>query len=114
MENLGNLGKLGILIFVYLFLIGGIVTIYSHKNLNRVYVSLVLFFLFKLIFNYRKCTISYLECKFRNVKKEQGYLWRFIDEIIKLRDSIDIIPIYLMAVIITVEYFFFKNNKLFI
>ena len=103
--------KSGILIFVYLFLICGIITIFQgDMQLNRVYSSLVLFFFLKAVFNYRKCTISYFECKLRNVKKEDGYLYTFIDSIVNLRDSVDIIPIYLMSGIIIAEYFVFNKN----
>ena len=44
-------------------------------------------FLIKLIFNYRKCTISYLECKIRKIKKENGFVYNALEEIYDLNNS---------------------------
>ena len=44
------------------------------------------YFLFKWITNYRKCTISYLEVKFRGVKIDKGILYNSLDRVISLRD----------------------------
>ena len=38
------------------------------------YIALLLFLAFKVIFQYHKCTLSYLECKARGVDRKQGYL----------------------------------------
>ena len=40
-----------------------------------------LYILFRWLTDYRKCTISYIEIKVRGVKKEQGYLYRFLNSI---------------------------------
>ena len=45
--------------------------IFTNKIFIQSYVSLILFIGFKIIFNYQKCTISYIECKLRGVKKEK-------------------------------------------
>ena len=71
---------------VYVFLIIGLIYLYEG-TFPRVYISLVLFFLFKMITKYEKCTISYIECKLRNVKKEDGYLYDFLHSIISLRET---------------------------
>ena len=42
---------------VYLYLIIGLLSIYFKKPLPRVYLGLLIFFVFKWIFNYRKCTL---------------------------------------------------------
>lgn len=49
------------------------------------YLMLSLYLGFKWIFDYRKCTLSYLECKLRGVPREKGYLNRFLDELVDLR-----------------------------
>ena len=49
------------------------------------YCMLSLYLGFKWIFDYRKCTLSYLECKLRGVSREQGYLNRFLDELVDMR-----------------------------
>ncbi len=43
--------------------------------------------LFKFAFNNRKCTISYIECKIRKIKKEQGFVYNALDEIYNLNQS---------------------------
>ena len=91
------------LIFIYLFLIYGLINI---KDLNNIYVCLVLFISLKIFFNYRRCTLSYLECKLRNVKKEEGYLNNFLNEIIDLRYSVNIIPINILVIIIIFHYYY--------
>ena len=91
------------LIFIYLFLIYGLINI---KDLNNIYVCLVLFISLKIFFNYRRCTLSYLECKLRNVKKEEGYLNNFLNEIIDLRYSINIIPINILVIIIIFHHYY--------
>ena len=72
---------------VNLYLLIGIVIAMSNKNLPSAYVGLLLFFMFKMIFNYRKCTISYIECKIRKIKKEQGFVYNALDEIYNLNQS---------------------------
>lgn len=51
------------------------------------YLMLSLYLGFKWIFDYRKCTLSYLECKLRGVPREEGYLNRFLDELVDLRNE---------------------------
>ena len=38
--------------------------IFTNKIFSREYIVLFIFISFKTIFNYKKCTISYIECKF--------------------------------------------------
>ena len=87
-------------IIVYSYLLLGIIGIILNKKLPKLYNGLLVFFLFKMIFNYRKCTISYIECKLRNVKKENGFLNRFMDSIINLRESNEAVMYYIFAFII--------------
>ena len=42
------------------------------------------FFMLKWLTDYRKCTISYIECKLRNIKKEDGYVNCILNDIIDL------------------------------
>jgi len=70
---------------VFSYLIFGLYFIIISTTFPSAYIHLILFFSFKMIFDYRKCTISYLECKLRNVKKENGYLNYFMDGIVDLR-----------------------------
>jgi hypothetical protein len=101
-----------ILFIVYLFLFLGLILINNDINIPRTYIGLLLFFLIKLLFNYRKCTISYIECKLRKVKKEQGYLNRFLDSIIDLRYTPHIYVMYFISAIIIYYYFIVRKNNI--
>jgi hypothetical protein len=88
---------------VYLFLFTGIR--YSiESDIPRNYIAIIGYLLFKMITLYDKCTLSYIECKFRNVKKENGYLNRFLHSIIDLRDTPHVYPIYIIGIILVLIY----------
>lgn len=70
---------------VYLYLMVGLLSIYFKKSLPRIYLGLLIFFVFKWIFNYRKCTFSRIECIIRGVKKEKGYLYNFLENMVDIR-----------------------------
>lgn len=74
------------------------------------YVMLSIYLLFKWIFNYRKCTLSYYEILLRNVNIRQGYLYQFLESVIDLRDNPYIISIYSLQTAIISRYFFEKIN----
>ena len=56
-----------------------------NKNIPKWFAAITLYVFVKIITNYRKCTISYFECKLRNVKKEQGLLYNYLERIVDLR-----------------------------
>lgn len=68
-----------------------------HKRLRELSAAILIFFLIKWITNYKKCTISYLECKLRGVKKEQGYIYQFLDPIINLNTSLYRYHLYVLT-----------------
>ena len=49
------------------------------------YIKLLLFLTIKVLLDYNKCTISYLEVKLRGVKKEEGYLYDLLTSLNNLR-----------------------------
>ena len=49
-----------------------------------IFCSLILF---KFSLNNRKCTVSYIECKIRKVKKEQGFVYNALNEIYDLNET---------------------------
>ena len=93
------------LIIIYLFLFIGIITILLNKKINKIYIFILVFLLLKTIFNYRKCTMSYIECKVRDVKKENGYINNFLSQIINIRDKDEIIFIYIYSFLIIYYYY---------
>ena len=87
---------------IYLYLIIGIIFIIKNKKVPRVYLGLLIFITFKWIFNYRKCTISWLECKIRGVKREDGYINTILDNIIDVRYNKHIYVITTISLIIII------------
>jgi hypothetical protein len=47
--------------------------------------AITLYTLFKWVADYRRCTISYLEVKLRGVRKEEGYLYNFLNALVDFR-----------------------------
>jgi hypothetical protein len=99
-----------ILLIVYLFLFLGLFLLNNDSTIPKVYMVILLFFLIKMLFNYRKCTISYIECKLRKVKKEQGYLNSFLNSIIDLRYTPHVYIMYFLSAIILYYYFNYSGN----
>jgi len=64
-----------ILIYVFLFY-----SLFSKSlKIVRASIYLCIFLMLKWIFNYRKCTFGYLECKIRNVRRENGIINNFCE-----------------------------------
>jgi len=95
-----------VLIFYFFY---GISFMLLNYNLDISYLSLSFFMIFKMIFNYNKCTLSYLECKIRDVNKEEGYLYVFLKNLVDLRYS-NLFPIILLYFVI-INIYFFKIKK---
>ena len=77
-------------IYNILILVGIIIGILYKAVDNYIdpsYIVLVMFLTFKMLFNYKKCTFSYLECKIRKVKRQDGLLASFLDHVVDLRTS---------------------------
>ena len=87
-----------IIFFSFLFISSFIDNIYINKHA----MTLCIFFLIKWTTNYRKCTISYLECKLRGVKKEEGYIYNNIEKILNLNTSNNKYFIYLFTIIVLI------------
>ena len=72
--------KYGPSIFLLIFLILSVII--NNKTINESALVICFYFMFRWITNYRKCTISFIECKLRRIKKEKGFLYNIIDPII--------------------------------
>jgi hypothetical protein len=103
------INKENIIIFIYTYLFLGLFIISVEYKINNNYIFLILFFVFKWIFNYRKCTFSRIECILRNVKKEKGYLYNILEIITDLRTSHHII--IFITIICIILYFHYIVNK---
>ena len=72
-----NINEL-ITLILYIYLI--ITTIFMNEIIFiRSNILLICFLLLKWIFNHRKCTLSYIECKIRNIKKEKSYIYNYCE-----------------------------------
>tara|TARA_Y100000591_G_C21692180_1_gene623738 strand:- start:186 stop:530 length:345 start_codon:yes stop_codon:yes gene_type:complete len=65
-----------IIIYLYFILTTIFIDDLSIKKANIVAIS---FLLTKWIFNYRKCSFSYIECKIRNIKKEKSHIYNYCE-----------------------------------
>jgi hypothetical protein len=84
-------------LYAWLLIFPIIAPITQNNNIKKVSATLLIFFLLKWITDYHKCTASYIECKLRGVKKEQGYIFQFIEPIINLNQSKYRIYLYVVA-----------------
>lgn len=55
-----------------------------NGSLPNWYVAVTTFIVLKMVFKYNKCTMSYIECKLRGVKKEQGYIYQTLQALMDL------------------------------
>ena len=50
-----------------------------------------------MLSDYDKCTLSYIECKLRGVKKKDGYIYDFLHSIIELKHTPHAKYFYILA-----------------
>jgi hypothetical protein len=101
-----------IIYFIYLYLVLGLLCLFKNGKTPKYYIGILIFLSFKWIFNYRKCTLSWMECKIRGVKKEEGYLNSFLDKIVDIRYSKNIyIILTICFIIIIYEFIYNKRYK---
>ena len=96
-------------IILVIYLSYGLYKILNQERIPHNYMIISLFMAFKIIVNYYKCTISYIECRMRGVKKEEGYLFNFLNNFIELRYSKYFILLILYYIYL--NYYYFRTNK---
>lgn len=98
------------LIFVYTYLLYGILLIITNVEVPILYLFLLLFCCFKVITNYRVCSVAYLECKLRKIKREQSIMNQFLDPIVDLRYTEHIYPLVILSFyILTYNFVYLKR-----
>lgn len=92
---------------VYLFLALGFYLFYTGKytNYEDLYMLFLCFTTAKVITNYRACSVAYAECKLRGVKRENGFMNRFLDPIIDVRYSDHIYVVVPLTLMVMYHYF---------
>jgi hypothetical protein len=96
-------------IILILYLSYGIYIMSTHRKIESSYMIISAFMFFKIVMNYYQCTISYIECKIRNVKKEEGYLFNFLNNFIELRNNKYSIILIIYYIYLNYYYFFVMN-----
>ena len=100
------------IVITSIYLLVGISMCLLNIDIPNVYIGILIFILIKQLINYRKCTISYIECKIRGVEKEQGYLYNFLNGLVDLRYTKFSILIYITSFLILYWHYGIKKNPL--
>lgn len=99
-------------LIIFAYVLYGVLHVFFNKPTQQWYIVLLYFIVLKMIFNYSKCTVSYVECKLRNVKKEDGYLYQFLDQFIALRYCPTRCSLILIYTTLFSFYYFCKGGKI--
>lgn len=95
----------------YMFIGTGIFAITG--DIPQWYIALLLFLAFKVIFQYHKCTLSYLECKARGVGRHQGYLNNVLGSVQSLFHDPEMFRVTLcFTIYVSYVYFCFLGKSL--
>lgn len=94
---------------IFLYVSYGLLIMYTGRQIHKRYIILLYFIMFKMIFYYEKCTLSYLECLFRSVKKEDGYLFQFLNGFIQVRYK-KVLFCYLIFFTVIISFKFFNEG----
>lgn len=93
-------------LFYFLY---GLKTIYL-KEINEFYILNLLIFYIKVLLSYNKCTVSYIECKLRNVKKEEGVIFNIFKDYMSSQILFLLLNIYVFIYISAVVVNLKKND----
>lgn len=111
-KNLKPKPEQDVLFFVgTIYTIIGILCIFLKEELIDLYYFLYAYIMFKWIFDYRLCTLSYMECKIlRGVPKEKGILYNLLNEITNLRNTYNIYPYMIIFCFFTYYKFYIYKD----
>jgi len=100
--------------FILFYLFFGYYHILINKEPDSLYTILLFYFTIKIIIDYRKCTLSYIECKIRNVKKEKGYINNFFDDLFNIRNESKNkrYLLLILSFVLSFYFVFFKNSEI--
>ena len=100
------------LIFLYSYLFHGLLSIILNNEVSMLYLFLLLFCSFKVVTNYRVCSVAYMECKIRGIKREESIMNRFLDPIVDLRYTNHIYPLVILSfIVLTYNFVYLKRIK---
>lgn len=82
-----------------------------EPDTHKLSIVLCIYLLIKWITDYRKCTFSYIEIWLRNVKKEDGVLFNFLEDLFDFNKCPYVYGIYLVvSIILLVNVFRYINH----
>ena len=84
----------------YLIIIVILLTSINNNKINEIALTMIGYFLFRWITNYRKCTISYLECKLRGVKKDDGYIYNILNPLFDVNKKYNRSKYYILFILL--------------
>ena len=84
----------------YLIIIIILLTLINNKKINEIALTIIGYFLFRWITNYRQCTISYLECKLRGVKKDDGYIYNILNPLFDINKKSNRSKYYILFILL--------------
>ena len=74
-----------ILVALCAYMVAG--TLFALTSIPEWYTAMTFLLMCKWMFDYRKCTVSYVEVKMRRVAKENGYLFKAVNDLVDFRNS---------------------------
>ncbi len=74
---------------IYLFI--------KYRHIPIEYTLFILFAIIKTTLEYRICSLAYIECKLRKIKRGDSYINQFLDPIVDLRYTDHIYPLFILA-----------------
>lgn len=91
----------------------GAVIMSTTDDIPQWYMALLFLIYFKVLFRYDKCTVSYVECKARGVKKRDGYIYSFLDSFNRLReDSVIFMAVTVYVALLAYAYFVVLGKRM--
>ena len=85
-----------------------------RRDLPQWYLVVLLFFALKMLTDYNKCTISYLECKIRGVRRDRGVLNAALTSVLQIRDLPGGLPATVSFAAAAAWYFFLVRKQRFV
>ena len=85
-----------IILFIYTLLL----CLAYNKTLQIYSISIALLTMIKISFNYRKCTLTYIEIKLRKIKKEKSFFYNGLTKVYDLNKDNKNMIILIMCLVI--------------
>ena len=89
-----------VIIIIYLYLYYGLCKVYNKQIINPLYLIILFGGILKMAFDYRVCTVAYVECKLRAIPRESSIVNNILDPMIDMRYTDHTYPIYIFGFII--------------